>query len=64
MNKSVNQQLGIAPTSSNIIMPRINAAPSQCKVCGAFAQYSYYGAITCYSCKVFFKRNGEHGQVN
>jgi len=33
-------------------------------MCGALAQYSYYGAIVCHSCKVFFKRTAEHGQVN
>ena len=64
MNKSVNQPPGIAPTSSNIIMRRINTAPSQCRICEAFAQYSFYGALACCSCKVFFKRNAEHGQVN
>ncbi|CAF1276809.1 unnamed protein product [Adineta ricciae] len=30
---------------------------STCKVCGESAQYSYYGAIVCRSCKVFFRRN-------
>ncbi|CAF0820187.1 unnamed protein product [Adineta ricciae] len=28
-----------------------------CKVCGESAQYSYYGAIVCRSCKIFFRRN-------
>ena len=28
-----------------------------CKVCGEPAQYSYYGAVVCRSCKVFFRRN-------
>ncbi|UJR08633.1 hypothetical protein I4U23_012892 [Adineta vaga] len=30
-----------------------------CKTCGASAQYSYYGAIACRSCKTFFRRNAE-----
>lgn len=29
----------------------------ECKICGGFAKYSYYGAIACHSCKVFFRRN-------
>lgn len=36
----------------------------QCKICGAFALYSNFGAITCSPCKMFFKRNAETGQVN
>jgi uncharacterized Zn finger protein (UPF0148 family) len=37
---------------------------SQCKICGAFARYSYYGAVVCPPCRMFFKRNAETGQVN
>ncbi|CAF1178858.1 unnamed protein product [Rotaria sordida] len=35
---------------------------SGCKVCGAPAQYSYYGTLACHACKAFFKRNAKHGQ--
>lgn len=41
-----------------------NTVSSECKICGAPARYSYYGAIVCHSCKMFFKRNAENGQVN
>ncbi|CAF1438834.1 unnamed protein product [Adineta steineri] len=30
---------------------------SECRICGAPAQYAYFGAISCNSCKMFFKRN-------
>ncbi|CAF1403666.1 unnamed protein product [Adineta steineri] len=30
---------------------------SQCRICGAPAQYAYFGAISCSSCKMFFKRH-------
>lgn len=35
----------------------------ECKICGAPARYSYYGAVACESCKMFFKRNAENKQV-
>ncbi len=38
--------------------------PTECKVCGAPALYSYFGAIVCQSCKIFFKRYAARGQVN
>ncbi|CAF1101538.1 unnamed protein product [Rotaria sordida] len=37
-----------------------NRNRSVCKICGVAASYSYYGAIACESCKVFFKRNAEN----
>jgi len=37
--------------------------PSECKICGDPALYSYCGAIVCPSCKIFFKRNAETKQV-
>ncbi|CAF1097298.1 unnamed protein product [Adineta steineri] len=30
---------------------------SECRICGAPAQYAFFGAISCNSCKMFFKRN-------
>ncbi len=38
--------------------------PTECKVCGAPALYSYFGAIVCQSCKIFFKRHAAIEQVN
>lgn len=35
----------------------------QCKVCGDAARYSYFGAMACESCKMFFKRNAGSPQV-
>ncbi len=37
--------------------------PTECKICGAPALYSYYGAVVCSSCKVFFKRNAQKEPV-
>ncbi len=39
-------------------------APTQCKICGDSAIYSYFGAISCRSCKVFFRRTAQRGLVN
>ena len=32
------------------------ANASECKICEAPAQYTYFGVISCPSCKIFFKR--------
>ncbi|CAF1343466.1 unnamed protein product [Adineta ricciae] len=42
--------------------PKGAAMQHTCKICGAPAQYSYFGTISCRACKIFFKRNAEHGQ--
>jgi hypothetical protein len=36
----------------------------QCKICGASALHSNFGAMTCSPCKMFFKRNAETGKVS
>ena len=36
----------------------------QCKICGAPALHSNYGAVTCSPCKMFFKRNVKTDQVS
>ncbi|CAF4147062.1 unnamed protein product [Adineta steineri] len=40
---------------SNLQLTKKNL--SECRICGAPAQYAYFGAISCNSCKMFFKRN-------
>jgi hypothetical protein len=35
-----------------------------CKICGVAALHTNYGALTCGSCKIFFRRNAVKGQVN
>ncbi|CAF1347686.1 unnamed protein product [Rotaria sordida] len=35
---------------------------TECKICGAPAKYSFFGVVSCNTCKMFFKRNGERGK--
>jgi hypothetical protein len=50
-----------SPSSST---KRKSKVPSyECKICGAPAYHSNYGAVTCYPCKMFFKRNVTITQV-
>ncbi len=53
-----------SPSNDSMGMkPRATTGPTECKICRAPATYSYFGAIVCQSCKMFFKRNAEQGQV-
>ncbi len=36
---------------------------SFCQVCGDNASINNYGALTCPSCRTFFRRNGFHTKV-
>lgn len=36
---------------------------SVCRVCGGQASIFNYGALSCQSCKTFFRRNGYHPEV-
>ena len=44
--------------------PRAIIFPYQCRICGAPAKYSYFGVISCDSCKIFFRRNAERERVS
>ncbi len=50
--------------NSTAIKQQTGTESTECKTCGAPASYSYFGAISCHSCKMFFKRNAERRQVN
>ncbi len=53
--------IGSSTCSSSVRRTKTTTlAESECKVCEASARYSYYGAIVCESCKMFFKRNAEN----
>ena len=39
--------------------PAASEDQMQCKICGASAAHSNYGAKTCFACKMFFKRYGD-----
>jgi hypothetical protein len=43
--------------------PKINKKTNSCKVCGGDARIKNYGALSCQSCKTFFRRNGFRPEV-
>jgi hypothetical protein len=43
--------------------PKNSSKVSFCRVCGDKANIINYGALSCQSCKTFFRRNGSHPQV-
>ncbi|CAF1179958.1 unnamed protein product [Rotaria sordida] len=36
---------------------------NQCRICGASAEYSHYGVISCYACQIFFRRHANSSKV-
>jgi ribosomal protein L37AE/L43A len=36
----------------------------KCRICRAPAEHTHFGVISCDSCKMFFRRNGNTEQVN
>ncbi|XP_062379948.1 progesterone receptor-like isoform X2 [Sardina pilchardus] len=56
---------GLAPAfrlEDMLPMSFLLAAPRACQICGDVASGCHYGALTCGSCKVFFKRAAEGKQ--
>ncbi|UJR23911.1 hypothetical protein I4U23_026883 [Adineta vaga] len=49
--------------SSDIPRRQIAAITCECKVCGGTARYSYYGAIVCHSCRIFFRRTATYNKT-
>ncbi len=61
---SSRRHLPISPSPSVIITMPIKLDPNNvCKVCGDKAYINNYGALSCSSCKIFFRRNGFHPEV-
>ncbi|CAF1092741.1 unnamed protein product [Adineta ricciae] len=49
--------------ASSYPVERAKEESIQCKICGAPAEHSNYGAISCSPCKMFFRRNAITGQL-
>ena len=43
--------------------PQSKPTGSMCKICDSPASHSYFGAIACSACKMFFRRNAEKDLV-
>jgi hypothetical protein len=59
--EEITKQISVVSKSKHSMI--INTSPNVCVVCGDAARYSYYGAIVCQSCKVFFRRNAQNRSV-
>ena len=44
--------------------PSARKTPTSCRICGGSAKYSYFGAVVCQPCKMFFRRNAMTGFVS
>ncbi len=48
---------------STTVKKRSKKLPTDCKICGAAALYSYVSVVVCPSCKIFFRRNAQIKKV-
>ncbi|CAF3424427.1 unnamed protein product [Rotaria sp. Silwood1] len=60
MKEPLTEDSNAVSTFANTVVRQTKTVLCKCKICGASARYSYYGAIVCHSCKMFFKRNAEN----
>ncbi|CAF1092657.1 unnamed protein product [Rotaria sp. Silwood1] len=60
MKEPLTEDPNAVSTFANTVVRQTKTVLCKCKICGASARYSYYGAIVCHSCKMFFKRNAEN----
>ncbi|CAF0971698.1 unnamed protein product [Rotaria sp. Silwood1] len=63
MEQILIKNLLTTSTFSKTVLRQKNTVLCKCKICGASARYSYYGAVVCHSCKMFFKRNAENRKL-
>ncbi len=55
--------VSISPSPASSNEDASSSESNSCKVCGDEARLINYGALTCYSCKTFFRRNGFRSEV-
>lgn len=50
-------------TDTTLTQPDTSPKPSLCLICGDKARIINYGALSCQTCKTFFRRNGFRPEV-
>ncbi len=54
----------LSPSKSKEKKQESTTLSKECTICGGQAIYSYFGAVACQPCKIFFRRNAERGRVS
>jgi hypothetical protein len=54
----------LSSNNSTSVKRQRKCVSTECKICGGPAIYSYFGAIVCQPCKIFFRRNAKQGRVS
>ncbi len=62
--KATDREVCNVPSTDSIIVRQTTKSSNVCVVCGDVARYSYYGAIVCQSCKIFFRRHARTQSVS
>jgi hypothetical protein len=62
--KDSNDEMTTSESTPADVKPQPESISRECKICGATALHSNYGAMTCSPCKMFFKRNAKLDRVS
>ena len=65
LEQLLSTPFSLSQTSCNKIQNQMITKPKtrSCQVCGNLARFVNYGALTCQSCRAFFRRHGQRSKV-
>ena len=62
--KDSDDEMTTSESTPTDIKTQTQSISHECKICGAIALHSNYGAMTCSPCKMFFRRNAKLDRVS